>query len=64
MGEKLYEVLQQSSNEEYIEDRDREGSNVEIEEEVDEKEGRIVVIGRQGICSYWMTLKRRQDTGN
>jgi len=28
------------------------------------KEGRIVVIGRQDICSYWITLKRREDTGN
>jgi hypothetical protein len=32
MGENLHEILQHSSNKEYIEDKDREGSNVEIEE--------------------------------
>lgn len=30
--------MQQSSNKEYIEDKDREGSNIEIEEEADETE--------------------------
>ena len=29
-----------------------------------EREGRIEVIGRQDICSCWMTLKRKEDTGN
>jgi hypothetical protein len=28
------------------------------------KEGRIEMIGRQVISNYWMTFKRRKDTGN
>jgi hypothetical protein len=38
MGEELHEILQQGSNEEYIEDKDREVSNIEIEEEAYETE--------------------------
>jgi hypothetical protein len=28
------------------------------------KEERKSVIKRQDICSYWMTLKKREDIGN
>ena len=38
MGEELHEILQQSSNEEYVEDKNMDGSNVEQVEEVDETE--------------------------
>jgi hypothetical protein len=37
-GEELHEILQNSSNEQYIQDKDSEGSNVEIEEEADKTE--------------------------
>ena len=35
MGEELHEVLQNSSNEEYTENKHREGSNVEIDKAAD-----------------------------
>jgi hypothetical protein len=38
MCEDLHEILQQSSNEEYIEDKDRERSNIATEEEADNTE--------------------------
>jgi hypothetical protein len=38
MGEELHEILQNSSNEEHIEDKDREGSNFETDKEADENE--------------------------
>ena len=41
MSEELHEILQLSSNKDYIEDEDWEGSNVEIEEEADETCGGI-----------------------
>jgi hypothetical protein len=41
MGEEMHEILQLSSNEDYTEDEDWEGSNVEIEEEADETCGGI-----------------------
>jgi len=39
MGEELHEILQNSSNEEYTENKHSEGSNEEIDREVDETEG-------------------------
>jgi len=36
MGEELHEILQNSSNEEYTENKHSEGSNAEIDKEVDE----------------------------
>ena len=42
MGEELHEIQQQSSNEEYIEDKDRKGSNLGIEEEADEIEESVL----------------------
>jgi hypothetical protein len=38
MGEELHEILQYNSNDEYLKNKDREGRNVEIEEEADETE--------------------------
>ena len=38
MGEELHEILQNSSNEEYTENKHSEGSNAEIDKEVDETE--------------------------
>jgi len=38
MGEELHEILQNSSNEEYTENKHNEGSNAEIDKEVDEIE--------------------------
>jgi hypothetical protein len=38
MGEELHEILQNSSNEEYIENKHSEGSNVEIDQKDDENE--------------------------
>ena len=38
MGEELHEILQNSSNEEYTEHKHSEGSNAEIDKEVDETE--------------------------
>jgi hypothetical protein len=35
MGEEMHEFLQNSSNEEYIEDKHSERSNVEIDKEAD-----------------------------
>jgi hypothetical protein len=37
-GLELHEILQNSSNEEYIENKHSEGSNVEIDKEADETE--------------------------
>jgi len=39
MGEELHEILQNSSNEEYTENKHSEGSNVETDKEVDETVG-------------------------
>ena len=36
MGEELHEILQNSSNEEYTENKHSEGSNAETDKEVDE----------------------------
>jgi len=36
MGEELHEILQNSSNENYTENKHSEGSNAEIDKEVDE----------------------------
>jgi hypothetical protein len=38
MCEELQEILQNSSNEEYTENKHREGSNVEIDKEADDNE--------------------------
>jgi len=38
MGEELHEILQNSSNEEYTENKHCEGSNVEIDKEANETE--------------------------
>jgi hypothetical protein len=38
MGEEMHEILQNSSNQEYIENKHSEGSNVEIDKEADETE--------------------------
>jgi len=38
-GEELHEILQNSSNEEYTENKHSEGSNAETDKEVDETEG-------------------------
>jgi hypothetical protein len=38
MGEELHEIVQNSSNEEYIENKHSEGSNVERDKEGDETE--------------------------
>ena len=38
MGEELHEILRNSSNEEYTENKHSEGSNEEIDKEVDETE--------------------------
>jgi len=38
MGEELHEILQNSSNEEYTENKHSEGSNAETDKEVDETE--------------------------
>jgi hypothetical protein len=38
MGEQLHEILQNSSNEEYTENKHSEGSNVEIDKEADDTE--------------------------
>jgi hypothetical protein len=38
MGEELHEIVQNSNNEEYIENKHSEGSNVEIDKEGDETE--------------------------
>jgi hypothetical protein len=38
MGEEQHEILQNSSNEEYTENKRSEGSNVEIDKEADETE--------------------------
>ena len=38
MGEELHEILQNSSNEEYTENKHSEGINAEIDKEVDETE--------------------------
>jgi hypothetical protein len=38
MCEELHEILQQSSNEEYIENKDREGSNIAIQKKADKTE--------------------------
>ena len=35
MGEEMHEILQNSSNEEYIENKNNEGSNVKIDTEAD-----------------------------
>jgi len=42
MGEELHEILQNSSNEEYTENKHSEGSNEEIDREVDETEGSAI----------------------
>jgi hypothetical protein len=42
MGEELQEILQNSSIEQYIENKHKEGSNVEIDKEVDETEETVV----------------------
>jgi len=39
MGEELHEILQNSSNEEYTENKHSEGSNADIDTEVDGIEG-------------------------
>ena len=39
MGEELHEILQNSSNEEYTENKHSEGSNEELDREVDDTEG-------------------------
>ena len=39
MGEELHEILQNSTNEEYTGIKHSEGSNAEIDKEVDEREG-------------------------
>jgi len=38
MGEELHEILQNSSNKEYTENKHSEGRNAEIDKEVDETE--------------------------
>jgi hypothetical protein len=38
MGEELHEILQNSSKEEYMENKQSEGSNVEIDKDTDETE--------------------------
>ena len=38
MGEELHEILQNSSSEEYTENKHSEGSNVEIDKEAEENE--------------------------
>ena len=38
MSEELHEILQNSSNEEYTENKHSQGSNVEIDKEADETE--------------------------
>ena len=47
MGEELHEILQNSSNEEYTENKHSEGSNAEIEKEVDETEESALCWERQ-----------------
>jgi hypothetical protein len=47
MSEELHEILQNSSNEEYIENKHSEGSNVEIVKEADETEEIALQGGRQ-----------------
>jgi phosphoribosyl-ATP pyrophosphohydrolase len=42
MGEELQEILQNSSNEEYTENKHSEGSNVEIDKEADETEETVI----------------------
>ena len=39
MGEELHEILQNSSNEEYTENKHSEGINADIDKEVDETKG-------------------------
>jgi hypothetical protein len=59
VGEELHEVLQNSSNEEYKEDKDSIGTNVDIGEKADETEesaiqgkdeGRERERGGGGVC--------------
>ena len=45
IGEELHEIRQNSSNEEYTENKHSEGSNAEIDKEVDETE-EIAVQGK------------------
>jgi len=47
MGEEKHEILQNSSNEEYTENKHNEGSNVEIDKEADETEESAIQGGRQ-----------------
>jgi hypothetical protein len=48
MGEELNEILQNSSNEEYRENKHSEGSNVEIDKEADETEESVLQREEKG----------------
>ena len=56
MGEELHEILQNRSNEEYIENKHSEGSNVEIHKEVDETEESALKWEDDGRKNRKMTL--------
>jgi len=54
MGEELHEILQNSSNEEYIENKHSEGSNAETDKEVDESDGNAL----QGKDDGWKKTRK------
>jgi len=54
MGEEMQEILQNSSNEEYTENKHSEGRNVAIDKEADEAEESVIQVEdddrNAGIC--------------
>jgi len=60
MGEELYEIVQNRSNEEYTGNKHSEGSNVEIDKEGDETEESALKWEDDGRKNRKMTLLQVQ----